>query len=36
VYFDPTRAPAASALESKSLGRPGRAAQIDLVAFPVK
>ncbi|MBI5692572.1 MAG: RidA family protein [Verrucomicrobia bacterium] len=36
VYFDPTRAPAASALEVRSLGRPGRTAQIDLIGFPVK
>ena len=36
VYFDPTRAPAASALETRSLGVPGRTALIDLIAFPVK
>lgn len=36
VYFDPTRAPAASALEVKSLGRGGRTAQIDMIAFPIK
>ena len=36
VYYDPTRAPAASALESRSLGVPGRTALIDLIAFPVK
>ena len=36
VYYDPTRAPAASALESRSLGLPGRTALIDLIAFPVK
>ena len=36
VYYDPTRAPAASALEVRSLGRAGRSALIDLVAFPVK
>lgn len=36
VYYDPMRAPAASALEVRSLGRAGRSALIDLVAFPVK
>jgi enamine deaminase RidA (YjgF/YER057c/UK114 family) len=36
VYFDPTRAPAASALEVRSFGHAGRTALIDLVAFPVK
>jgi enamine deaminase RidA (YjgF/YER057c/UK114 family) len=36
VYFDPTRAPSASALEVRSLGQPGRGARIDLIAFPVK
>ncbi|MBM3844100.1 MAG: RidA family protein [Verrucomicrobia bacterium] len=36
VYFDPTRAPSASALEVRSLGQPGRAARIDLIAFPVR
>ena len=36
VYYDPARAPAASALESRSLGVPGRTALIDLIAFPVK
>ena len=36
VYYDPARAPAASALESLSLGSPGRTALIDLIAFPVK
>ena len=36
VYFDPARAPAASALETRSLGVPGRTALIDLIAFPVK
>jgi len=36
VYFDPTRAPAASALEITSLGQPGRTAQIDMIAFPTK
>ncbi|MFM8619418.1 MAG: RidA family protein [Opitutaceae bacterium] len=36
VYYDPTRAPAASALESRSLGVTGRTALIDLIAFPVK
>ncbi len=36
VYYDPTRAPAASALTMKSLGRPGRAAIIDMIAVPVK
>jgi enamine deaminase RidA (YjgF/YER057c/UK114 family) len=36
VYFDPTRPPAASALNVNGLGRAGRAAMIDLVAVPVK
>jgi enamine deaminase RidA (YjgF/YER057c/UK114 family) len=36
VYFDPTRAPSASALEVRSLGQPGRGTRIDLIAFPVK
>jgi enamine deaminase RidA (YjgF/YER057c/UK114 family) len=36
VYFDPARAPSASALEVRSLGHPGRGARIDLIAFPVK
>jgi len=36
VYYDPTRAPAASALGVKSLGRPGRAAAVDLIAVPIK
>lgn len=36
VYFDPTRAPAASALGVKSLGHPGRAAAIDMIAVPIK
>ncbi len=36
VYFDPTRPPAASALEMKSLGSTGRTAMIDIVAVPVK
>ena len=36
VYFDPTRPPAASALNVNGLGRAGRAAMVDLVAVPVK
>jgi len=36
VYFDPTRAPAASALGVTSFGRPGRAAMIDMIAVPVQ
>lgn len=36
VYFDPMRPPAASALNVNGLGRPGRAAMIDLIAVPVK
>ena len=36
VYYDPTRAPAASALTMKSLGRPGRTALLDMIAVPVK
>lgn len=35
VYYDPTRAPAASALGVKSFGRPGRAAMLDMIAVPV-
>ena len=36
VYFDPARPPAASALDVTSLGHPGRAAVIDMIAVPVK
>jgi hypothetical protein len=36
VYFDPTRPPAASALNVRGLGRPGRAAMLDMIAVPVK
>jgi enamine deaminase RidA (YjgF/YER057c/UK114 family) len=36
VYFDPARPPAASALEMTTLGFPGRAAVIDMIAVPVK
>jgi enamine deaminase RidA (YjgF/YER057c/UK114 family) len=36
VYFDPTRPPAASALEMKSLGATGRAAMVELIAVPAK
>jgi len=36
VYFDPTRPPAASALNVNGLGRTGRAAMLDMVAVPVK
>lgn len=36
VYFDPTRPPAASALQVRDLGYGGRAASIDMVAVPVK
>jgi len=36
VYFDPTRPPAASALQVRDLGHTGRAASIDLIAVPVK
>ena len=36
VYFDPTRPPAASALNMTGLGYPGRAAMFDIVAVPVK
>jgi enamine deaminase RidA (YjgF/YER057c/UK114 family) len=36
VYYDPTRPPAASALEVTSLGHPGRAALIDLIAVPAR
>ena len=34
VYYDPTRAPAASALGVESFGRPGRAAALDMIAVP--
>lgn len=36
VYFDPARPPAASALNVRSLGVPGRAAAIELIAVPGK
>lgn len=36
VYFDPTRPPAASALNVASFGRPGRAVMLDMIAVPVK
>jgi enamine deaminase RidA (YjgF/YER057c/UK114 family) len=36
VYYDPTRPPAASALEVTSLGRPDRAALVELIAVPTK
>lgn len=36
VYFDPTRPPAASALNMNGLGYAGRAAMFDIVAVPVK
>ncbi len=36
VYFDPTRAPAASALTMASLGDPGRTALLDMIAIPAK
>ncbi len=36
VYYDPTRAPAASALGVNGLGRPGRAAIVDMIAVPIK
>lgn len=36
VYYDPQRPPAASALEVKQVGLPGRTATIDLVAVPAK
>jgi hypothetical protein len=36
VYYDPTRPPAASALEVKTLGAPGRIAAIEVIAVPVK
>lgn len=36
VYYDPTRAPAASALGVKSLGHPGRVATVDMIAVPIK
>jgi enamine deaminase RidA (YjgF/YER057c/UK114 family) len=34
VYFDPTRPPAASALNVRGTGVPGRAAWVDLIAVP--
>jgi enamine deaminase RidA (YjgF/YER057c/UK114 family) len=36
VYYDPTRPPAASALNMNGLGYAGRAAMFDIVAVPVK
>lgn len=36
VYYDPTRAPAASALGVNGLARPGRAAMVDMIAVPIK
>jgi enamine deaminase RidA (YjgF/YER057c/UK114 family) len=36
VYYDPARPPAASALGVNGLGRPGRAAMVDMIAVPVK
>jgi len=36
VYYDPTRPPAASAIEVKSLGRPGRQVALDMIAVPAK
>ena len=36
VYYDPARPPAASALEVKAFGYPGRAAMLDIVAVPAK
>lgn len=36
VYYDPQRPPAASALEVKRVGLPGRTATIDMVAVPAK
>lgn len=36
VYFDPARPPAASALNVASLGSPGRALVIDMIAVPLK
>ena len=34
VYYDPTRPPAASALDTNGLGYPGRAVMLDLIAVP--
>ncbi len=36
VYFDPTRPPAASALNVATLGVPGRALMVDMIAVPLK
>ena len=36
VYFDPTRPPAASALQVAALGQAGRKAEIEMIAVPVK
>ena len=36
VYFDPTRPPAASALQVAAFARPGRTAVIEMIAVPVK
>lgn len=36
VYFDPTRPPAASALQVAAFGHAGRKAEIEMIAVPVK
>jgi enamine deaminase RidA (YjgF/YER057c/UK114 family) len=36
VYFDPTRPPAASALQVAAFGQAGRKAEIEMIAVPVK
>jgi hypothetical protein len=36
VYFDPTRPPSASALQVAAFARPGRTAEIEMIAVPVK
>lgn len=36
VYYDPTRPPAASAVDVKSIGRPRRLVGLDMIAVPAK
>jgi hypothetical protein len=36
VLYDPTRPPAASAIDVKSIGRPKRLVALDMIAVPAK
>ncbi len=36
IYYDPTRPPAASAIDVKTIGRPHRQVALDMIAVPVK